>query len=256
MRNIIKRSIEEGGEKWSRGWLRFADVFSLVLFLSLVSTLIHVFIYKETMYINICICRRCVYPRRVHLDVNNTARKEEEEEEEEEQGGIGRGQDCRRNKRDIICRAAAFLLTDARPQVLRLFASFFSSSSSSSSSSCRFLFLSFSLLELSVCVIGVNVWSAPKHMNQESRTNGHDPHPSAGRLRRDKTAPKRAPCCVPPNRYNSISRQHRWWLSLFLFFYFFIFFSLVALWLASLGSFSPGRLNQQHHTHTFTQKKG
>lgn len=79
---------------------------------------------KRTMYINICICRRCVYPRRVHLDVNNTERKEEEEEEEE-QGGIGRGQDCRRNKRDIICRAAAFLLTDARPQVLRLFASFF-----------------------------------------------------------------------------------------------------------------------------------
>jgi hypothetical protein len=35
---------------------------------------------KRTMYINICICRRCVYPRRVHLDVNNTARKEGERE--------------------------------------------------------------------------------------------------------------------------------------------------------------------------------
>ena len=163
------------------------------------------------MYINICICRRCVYPRRVHLDVNNTARKEEEgaglQEEQTRHHLPGGG-------------ISSHWCSSASSPTLRFFFLL-----SSSSSSCRFLFLSFSLLELSVCVIGVNVWSAPKHMNQELRTNGHDPHPSAGRLRRDKTAPKRAPCCVPPNRYNSISRQHRWWLSLSLFiFYFFIFF--------------------------------
>jgi hypothetical protein len=46
------------------------------------------------MYINICICRRCVYPRRVHLDVNNTARKEGERERG---GSIGRGQEQTRH---------------------------------------------------------------------------------------------------------------------------------------------------------------
>ena len=46
-------------------------------------------------------------------------------------------------------------------------------------------------------------------------------------------------------------------LSLSFYFLFLYFFPLVALWLASLGSFSPGRLNQQHHTHTHihTHKK-